>query len=604
MKSKENLAASPKITPRSMATAILGAWFITAFFFSFSDTSILDPEMVYTKSLVWFLGVWVVLTGIMMAYGSISPKVIRVAALVGTLIYCVRVAFAAWDNFLTVGLCAVMAFMLWLTDFEWSWICKIKISSRAQQILTAVAAVLAGGLVLGFMLVGHFTYTAEAGNSTAVYRQMLWQMSQHLTPDTTLEFGESVSHFAMHVSPIFYLYLPFYMVIPSPVTLYVLQTLAVMSAVIPLSKIAKSRGLMNGLTGMLCLLFCLFPALIGGTSGGFHEYALLVPLLTWLLWALERRKIWGIIAFGLLCLCVRETAAVYLFALGLYWLISHGFDKENQSKKQDRVIGLAVAGGALAYLIVSLLVLTYAGQGTLITRFSNITGIYNTTFGTLIKEILVNPALALYETLTTSKLLFVLCLLLPLGVLPFAAKKKSALILLLPLIVLNLLSDFSYHIRLDYPYALGSIAFLFYMVILTLSERQKQPEKARGTCRWIALAFCFTLIVGAYRGANESYQLEYLFDGTNEPAIITEALNVIPDDASVTASSRLLTALADREEVYTLNHKVSTDYVVIDLRDEWNQLSDAAKTVETYRADGYTVELMTDGVIAVLKKGS
>lgn len=604
MKSKENLSPAPKITLRLIATAILGAWFITVFFFSFSDISILDPEMVYTKSFGWFLGVWAILVGVMMAYGAISPRVVRVTALAGTLIYCVRTAFVAWDNFLTLGLCAVMAFMFWLTGFEWSRMFKLSISHKAQTSLTAVVAVLVGGFVLFLMLMSHYTYTAESGNSTAVYNQMLWQMSQHFTPDTTLEFGETVSHFSAHISPIFYLYLPFYMIIPSPVTLFVLQTVAVVSAVIPLSKIAMRKGLSNGTTLVLCLLFCLFPALIGGASGGLHEYALLLPTLLWLIWALEARKTWAVAIFGVLGLCVRETAAVYLIALGLYWLVSHGFDKTNEHVKRDRIEGIALAGGALVYLVASLTILTYAGQGTLITRFSNVTGIYNTTFGTLIKEILLNPALAIYEILTTAKLLFLLCLLLPLCILPFASKRKSALILLLPLVLLNLLSDFSYHIRFDYPYVLSSIAFLFYMVILTLAERQKQPEKVAISCRWIALAFCFTLIVGAYRGANESYQFEYLSDDGNQPAVITEALETIPDDASVTASGRLLTALSDREQVYTLNHKVDTEYVVLDLRNEWNQLSDANKTLETYRASGYSVVTMTDGVIAVLKKGA
>lgn len=604
MKSKQALASTPQITPRLVATAIFGAWFITAFFFGFSQKSVLDPEMVYSKSLWWFLGVWVILTGILLAYGAISPKVVRVAALTGTLIYCVRTAFVAWDNFLTLGLCAVIAFMVWLTDIKWSFMNKNRLSPKTHVILTAVVAIIGGGFILFLMLMSHYTYTAEAGNSTAVYRQMLWQMSRHFTPDTTLEFGETVSHFGVHFSPIFYLYLPFYMVIPSPVTLYVLQTAAVLSAVIPLSKIAKAKGLSNGMTMVLCLLFCLFPALIGGVSGGFHEYALLIPLLLWLIWALETRKLWGVITFGLLCLCVRETAAVYLIALGLYWMISHGFGKDNENKKQDRVLGLAVAGISLVYLIASLVILTYAGQGTLITRFANITGIYNTTFGTLIKEILVNPALVLYEMLNTSKLIFALCLFLPLCILPFAAKKKSGLILLIPFVVLNLFSDFSYHIRFDYPYVLGSIAFLFYLAILTLAERQKRPESAGVTQRWIILAFCFTLIVGAYRGANETYQFEYLANTQNQPEIITKAMDVIPEDASVTASGRLLTALADREEIYTLNHGKDTEYVVLDLREDWNQLSDVSKTLESYRAKGYGVVTMTDGVIAVLKKGA
>lgn len=40
---------------------------------------------------------------------------------------------------------------------------------------------------------------------------------------TTCERDRVLSHFAVHVSPIYYLFLPFYALFPSPVTLEVLQ---------------------------------------------------------------------------------------------------------------------------------------------------------------------------------------------------------------------------------------------------------------------------------------------------------------------------------------------------------------------------------------------
>ena len=44
-------------------------------------------------------------------------------------------------------------------------------------------------------------------------------------PVTTCERDRVLSHFAVHVSPIYYLFLPFYALFPSPVTLEVLQAL-------------------------------------------------------------------------------------------------------------------------------------------------------------------------------------------------------------------------------------------------------------------------------------------------------------------------------------------------------------------------------------------
>ena len=604
MKSKQISENSAKITPKLVGAALLGAWFISAFFFSFGKVSILEPQIVYSKSLWGFLGVWVLISVIMLAYGAISPFMTRVAAFIGTLAYCLRVAFVGWDSFLAIGLCGIIFLMLWLTELDlFTWLGAV--SCKTRRILTVILAILSGALILTLALIGTLSYTAEPGNSTGLYHQMLWHMTQGFTPVTTLEFGESISHFSIHFSPIFYLYLPFYAVIPSLVTLYVLQTLAVLSALFPLSMIARRKGLSNGVTLVLCLLFCLCPALIGGASGGFHEYALLLPLLLWLLWALESRKTLAVVIFSLLCLSVRETAAIYLIAIGLYRLVCEGFNKKNTFEKRDRITGISLAAGSLVYITVALILFTYLGQGTLIGRFSNITGIYNTTFTVLFRQIFMNPALVLYEILNLKKLLFALCLILPLFLLPFKSGKKSALLLLLPLLILNLLGDYPYHTRMDFPYAIGSIALLFYMAILTLAEAPKMPLHSQKVSGWLTAALCFTLIIGAYRGANESYQFEYATGEKEQISVIDTVLSAIPEDASVSASERFIPALADRKEIYTPNHSVSTDYVVIDLREEWSPVREEIDAIkEEYAAEGYVIADHREGIIILFEKGA
>lgn len=600
MRSTQNQASKKTVTPRLVAVALLGAWFAVLFFFSFGDHSVISPQLVYTKNLLLFLVIWLGLGGILLAYGSISPAVVHGFSLFSTLAYCMRAAVSGGSYFLTFGLCGIMALMLMLAAVDLKIPEKLRPTRKGRIILTAVISLLAGGWILFLLVTAYTSYTADAGNSTGVYGQMLWSMSQHLTPNTTLEFGESVSHFAAHISPIFYLYLPFYMVIPSPVTLLVLQTVAVMSSVIPLSLIAKRKGLSDGMTVLICLLFCLFPALIGGSAGGVHEYALLLPLLLWLIWALEAKKGWMIWVFAALCLCVRETVAVHLFTLGLYWLMAHGLRKNSVDQSHARRTGLILMGVSITYLVAALLILTYMGKGTLITRFANITGIYNTYFDTLFKELVMNPAVAIYEVLTTDKLHFLLMLILPLACLPFATKKRTGLIFLLPLILLNLLSDFQYHYRLDYPYAFGMTAFLFYMVILALSERQAtEADKGMRTRRWVTMAVCFTLIIGSFHGTSYAYRLEYLQGGQAEITVINETLAALPEDASVSASGTLLSHLTRREELYALSDEVETEYVVLDLREEWI----TGQEVVYYEELGYTAVEIHSGVIAVLHKG-
>ena len=392
------------------------------------------------------------------------------------------------------------------------------------------------------------------------------------------------------------------MVIPSPATLIVLQTLATLSAVIPLSLIAKHSGLSRGMTCLACLLLCLFPTLIGGVTGGVHEYALALPLLLWLFWSLEQKSGWMTLIFAVLCLCLRETMAVYLFTIGLYWLLTCGVGKDATDKSQHRKTGILLMGASAVYLMIALVVLTYVGKGTLITRFDNVTGVYNTSFLTLIQEIVMNPSVAIYEILTPEKLYFVLFLLLPLGVFPFIIKKRTNAVFLLPLLLLNLLSDFAYHFNPDYPYAFGMTAVLFYLSVCAMAQQQTAKSPAFSVKASVVSAVCLTLIVGSFFASNQSYQLDYVAFEQAEIQQITEVLDTIPADASVSASGRLLPHLTGRHTLHSLSQKVDTDYVVLDLREEWQVVGEIGVSVDAYKEKGYVVVTMVDGVVAVCKK--
>ena len=99
-----------------------------------------------------------------------------------------------------------------------------------------------------------------------LFAQMFHSMKTTGLPMTTLERDGLLSHFAVHVSPIYYLMLPFYWLVPIPATLQVLQAAVLASAVIPLWKLAGHHGF-NGWGRLLCcLLLLLYPAYAGGTG--------------------------------------------------------------------------------------------------------------------------------------------------------------------------------------------------------------------------------------------------------------------------------------------------------------------------------------------------
>ena len=145
-----------------------------------------------------------------------------------------------------------------------------------------------GATVLFFLFVSVWTVCRVYSFSVPTYdfgifAQMFHSMKTTGLPMTTVERDGMLSHFAVHVSPIYYLMLPFYWIVPIPATLQVLQAAVLASAVIPLWKLGKHHNLTPVMRFYLCLLLLVYPAYAGGTSYDIHENAYLTPLILWLL---------------------------------------------------------------------------------------------------------------------------------------------------------------------------------------------------------------------------------------------------------------------------------------------------------------------------------
>ena len=609
MKTTQQTSRRP-LSAKLVGFSALGAYFTVLLFgvlLNAAKGSLLDPDFVVNLHPVTYAAAWAVLSAVLVLYGSISAPVVYGFAWVASACYAVALSVTGGSYLLTFAACALTALMTYACGKALRGTAASKkspgkggLTTPGGQAAVTLCAVAGCGVTLFLLLSSYLSFTTSPSASTGVYVQLMESL-KGFSFDTTLEFGEAVSHLAAHVSPIFLAYLPFYALIPSPVTLMVLQTLAVFSAVIPLWKISRTKGLSPALSAILCGLLCFFPAVWGGAAGSVHEYALLLPLLLWLMWALESdRKVlpW---VFAALILCVRETCAIHLFAVGLYLLLA---SKGREDSAKRRNVSLLLMGISLAYFIIAMAALTNLGKGTLITRFDNVTGIYATTFPVLFREILYNPAIALYEMLAENKLHYLLCILLPTGLIPLFTKKKAGLAFLLPLISLNLLSDFPYHFSLDYPYSFGMAAFVLYLTTDALASLSANTDKAILTKRLVTLSLCFTVLIGAFRLAEYGLFTDYALTGSDEIAAMSDLLEAVEEDAAVSASGRLIPALADREEVYYLHQGQNTEYVVIDLREEWIVESDA-KYDETYYADkGYTVVKRCADVGVVMKKAN
>ena len=112
--------------------------------------------------------------------------------------------------------------VLWLSRKDKLSLSAISISRRAALI---VACVLFGitTVAFGFLTSLKYRTYSDFTFDFGIFAQMYERMAATGAPVTTVERSYMMSHFGVHFSPIFYLFLPGYLVFRSPIYLFYIQ---------------------------------------------------------------------------------------------------------------------------------------------------------------------------------------------------------------------------------------------------------------------------------------------------------------------------------------------------------------------------------------------
>ena len=437
--------------------------------------------------------------------------------------------------------------------------------NRAYLWLTAV------GAVLFFLLVSVWTVCRVYSFSTpsfdfSIFAQMFHSMRTTGLPITTIERDGPLSHFAVHVSPIYYLMLPFYCLVPVPATLQVLQAAVLASAVIPLWKLGKHHGLNPMARTLLCFVLLLYPAYAGGASYDIHENAFLTPLICWLFYGVDRRNGLMTAVAAVLTLMVKEDAAVYVAVIALYLLLRSILKKQ----KWGAAAGAVMLAGSVVYFALVTGYLAESGDGVMTYRYQNFMYDGSASLVTVIRAVLRSPMKAVFECVDQEKLGFIALTMLPLGGLPFLTRRYERFLLLIPYVLVNLMSDYQYQHDIFFQYTYGATACLIYLTLVNLAE-------LKGAGRRMTVLFAAVCVGAACFGAQvmpktlhySSYCVTYreYYDA------LRETLDVVPEDASVAATTFYTTYLSQRDVLYDVRyasaeHLLSCEYIVLNVNDE------------------------------------
>ncbi len=357
------------------------------------------------------------------------------------------------------------------------------------------------------------------------------------------------SYFGDHVELILIALLPFYALIPSPLTLLVLQALALVSAAVPVWLLARRRFPNGPIPLLAALAYLLQPFVLNTALFEFHALALAIPLIFWTLLAYEEKR-WRWFLVGLVgTLLVREDTALISVGFGLLALID---------RRSLRWIVTPIALGAI-WLKSMMTVTGYFNQeGTY--KFVKLYGWLGDSLPAILNTVVLRPWVWLQRVFGLTSLVSLLGLLLPFAYLPVLAPRVllTAALAFLQLLLLGLgenglrihytalLLPFLFVASLD---ALARIAHATHGRVLPLLRREWQL----GTLVLGTIVIASSIVVGPYGAAAlERWQGERSVSA--EDRVGWSLLATLDRPVRGVFSFRPITPLARSPDVYSAHY--------------------------------------------------
>ena len=460
----------------------------------------------------------------------------------------------------------------------------VEIEKKAFVVAIYVVSALFYMGVVGTTCIFRYLSFNNDNEGFAVIVQMFSNMKSDFVAYTSLNTGNNLAYFLTEFSPVYYLFLPFYMIFPSPITLLVLQILTVISGLIPVYLICRHYNLSKSATCAFSIVYALYPALACGCYTDLHESSFFVPLILWTFYFIEKDKLKLIALMCILLLMVHEDSVIYVAVIGIYLMLS--------GKKYAKGTLVLITG--VVYYGTMVILMNQLGDYEISRGFSNYIVNGEGTLLDVIRNFVVNPAYVIQECFSLNKLQFMLFMFLPVGFMPLCSKKISKYVLFIPMVLINLAPDFDEKFSVFYEYAFGIAALLIYLSISNYADMEEKTKKY--LC---AVAICASIV---FLPTGTLSRMEYVVDYSKnhkQYQKLYDAMEEIPEDASVVVSPYFASHLANRKVVYEYPSKRHTDVIVLDCRNDRYD----SRVIKGFKKRGYVVlEEVKDFYVILINK--
>lgn len=546
------------LLPRCIAAYFLTAGFWIILFRKQSSTNpVIDWQAFIGKIcegsrlMVSFIIIAAIMAG-MTFLNYLLPKKAKISdtsiAIGAVLFFDTAMLWRAYNAYMTASVTFIsMVFIFYLLGKLPSLELYEKVPAKVCGVIALVLTVCMTCFIATLTVKRHLIF-GTASHDFGLFVQMFYNLAERLSAITTCEREYPISHFRIHASYIYYLWVPFYKLAPKESTLLILQAIFAMGGAVPTYLLAKKHSFKGIPLLFITIAYIFSVCFVGPCFYEVHENAFLPTLLMWLLWAVDSEKhiLSGI--FAVMVCITKEDAPLYVLCIGLYMF----FDRKGEKimKRMEGLIYAVISGG---YMLFITKWLTKNGDGQMMTstRFGNMMINHDGGLTEVIKNVLLNPSYFFSLLIKEETLRFFISVMLPLLFLPFVTKKIHRFWLMVPFIVMNLAigAGYGYAADVNFHYVFGTGALLLFMVIRNTEDL---GDGRRQTAAILAGSAAMIFFVGllshqfnnrdSYSGSKEYFDAEH------------EMLNALPKDKVVGAIAFMLPHCANRDYVYLIDN--------------------------------------------------
>ncbi|MGH9123853.1 MAG: DUF2079 domain-containing protein [Acidimicrobiales bacterium] len=370
----------------------------------------------------------------------------------------------------------------------------------------------------------------QPGFDMGLYDQGLWLLSRFHAPFVTI-MGRDL--FGDHASLILLLIVPLYWIYPSVVTLCVLQSVVLALGALPVYLLA--RHWLGGYEAptLLAGAFLLNPALQGGNIEQFHPDCFLVPLIGFAVYAAVKWRPWMLLLCAVLCLLVKEDAALLILPLGIWvWY------------RRDSSVGIKLVVGSLLAALVSTQLVMRGFFGVPELHGDRI------PFGGLhgfVTESLRKPGQVVNYFLGEGRPFYLWQMTVPSALVFVRAPEIAAIAILV--LGANVLSNFGYQHLIQYHYSLAIVPVLVVGTVFALTRITTIRRRQLAVVAIVLLSMWSTYLWGSLPALSQN-KVPHWTPSNPQVHNIDAVLSALPSKAVVSAQYSYITHIDHRLRVY------------------------------------------------------